>query len=203
MLAIMSCFCASTAGADIVTERMVFEQMVQVATTHCENEWHDVLSYPVQEIDYDSLQEQVDRSTDKVVQIDEDVYWPFSVLHFRQTAHVIVVAADVGLLVPLLLKAREYDERRLSLSELRHYATGYRNRRAFQECLKLSSAENLEYLGTKETIYELRKACLTEFNDGVDSSIEYILNTEAPVDIYQYANNALSAFAECSAKNKN
>ncbi len=148
-------FCGSAASADVITERMVWEKVMEVAKAHCAAEWREVQAVPVKGIDYDALQGVVDSRTDDPIEFEEDYPWPFPEIDHRASAYIVVVAADVGLLVSLLVKARAYDEDDLTLGELRHYAQGAQKRLAFQECLKLSPDENIEVYGNPQGVVEM------------------------------------------------
>jgi hypothetical protein len=134
----MAVLWASLLQAEILTQRVLIQNARDVGKAHCAAEWQNIQAFPVDEIAYDALQIQVDNSSDEPFEQVGEYPWPYPEIDLRNRAFVIVTAADVGLVVPLLEKARAFDDGEVTLETLREYAHGYQRRRAFQECLRLS-----------------------------------------------------------------
>ncbi len=173
-------------------------QAETVAEAHCGMEREQVRLTPGPHRNVDILQITLDRAETEEFSLAEGVSWPFSDSYYRQRAYIVVAASYVGHFPAFLKLAIEVADGQATADDLITYARNIQAIRAFEDCLKLSPAENLELFGSTEDLLSRTGACKQERDQGVDATVAYVLSTDNYSTVNDFAVETLAPFADCS-----
>ncbi|SLN20496.1 hypothetical protein ROA7450_00696 [Roseovarius albus] len=194
-------FCATTTSAEMITERMEWQQIVSAAHAECALEWQAVANNPLPENQYDILRWELEHASDASIGWDTSKPWPRSPKHYRDIAFATVMAADAALVLSLQALSVEYGKTQKVSEYTFQFVRAYQARRAFQECLKLTPNEYIELREDEDGPHIDTRRCMAEVNAGIDTVLKRTATFGVPVSQNEFKRQVLDVMLNCDLPN--